>query len=267
MADDELQLSAQGPQSHHYAKAFRAALQETINSCEQLPSSVPQKTQLIILDSLHTFHAARCLSIFARKADETEEAKNKRWATFNDTLRRIIFGTYKATSLPPYVQTEIRELACPRWKSFFIQRILVYHSHVTSKKTMKLHPLRGTYDFENKIKTLPAAHFKDIKLPPPAQEPAPALPLPPPRPAQEPANPAAEAIVPEPEQNAQDGAPAAVAEAAPEAPLPNPPSQQSGKKIMKMSLPKAPAQGTTGIPASRPQRSKKTTRRRDDDDE
>jgi hypothetical protein len=115
--------------------------------------------------------------MFARKADETEEEKKTRWGTFNDTLRRIIFGTYKATSLPPYVQTEIRELACPRWKSFFIQRILVYHSHVTSKKNPKLDPLLGVYDLENKIKALPASYFKDIKLPPPGGV-APAAPLP-----------------------------------------------------------------------------------------
>jgi hypothetical protein len=82
MPDDELQQCAQDPQSHHYAKPFRLALQETINSFKQLPSSVPQKTQLLIRDSLHTFHAAGCIAMFARKADETEEEKNKRWGTF-----------------------------------------------------------------------------------------------------------------------------------------------------------------------------------------
>jgi hypothetical protein len=141
LSDYELQLV------HHYAKPFRLALQETINLFKQLPSSVPQKTQLLILDSLHTYHAARCMAMFqvARKADETKEEKNKRWGTFNDTLRRIIFGTYKATSLPTYIQTEIRELGCPRWKSFFIQRILVYHwhSHLTSKKNQQIGSVAG----------------------------------------------------------------------------------------------------------------------------
>ena len=151
MPDDELRATIA-------PNLFDLALQETINSFKQLPSSVPQKPQLLILDSLHTFHAARCMAMFARKADETEEEKKKRWETFNDTLRRIIFGTYKATSLPTYIQTEIRELRCPRWKSFFIQRILVYHSHLTLKKTNKLDPLLGIFDLEHKIKALPAAH-------------------------------------------------------------------------------------------------------------
>jgi hypothetical protein len=260
MADDELQLSAQGPQSQHYAIPFRLALQETIDSYKQLPSSVPHKTQLAILDSLHTFHSARCLQVFARKADESEEEKKKRWGTFNDTLRRIIFGTYKATSLPPYVQTEIRALACPRWKSFFIQRILVYHSHITSKKTMKMDPLLGTFDLENKIKTLPPSYFKDIKVPAPAQQPADALPPPPPPPALQPVVPAGEA---------EEGPAAAAAEAAPAPPLPNPPSQPARRpgRLITFGLPQPPAQGTTGIPASRPKRAKNPKRRRDNDDD
>ena len=228
---------------------------------------MPHKTQLLILDSLHTFHAARCQQLFARKADESEEEKKTRWGTFNDSLRRIIFGTYKAATLPPYVQTEIRELACPRWKSFFIQRILVYHSHVTSKKNPKLDPLLGVYDLENKIKTLQASYFKDIKLPPPAQQPAEALLPPPPPAALQPDIPPGEAVVAGPADPAQQGAAAADVQPAPAAPLPEPPQQPARRRILTMHPPKPAAQGTTGIPAHRPKRNRKRTRRGSDDDD
>ncbi len=68
------------------------------------------------------------------------------------------------------------------------------------------------------MKALPASYFKDIKLPPPAQQPADALHPPPPPPALQPAIPAGEAIVPGPEESAEQGPAAADAEAAPAAP-------------------------------------------------
>jgi hypothetical protein len=120
------------------------------------------------------------------------------------------------------------------------------------------------------IKTLPASYFKDIKLPPPAQQPADALPPPPPPPpALQPVIPAGEAIVPGPVEPAQEGPAAADAEAAPAAPLPDPPSQQARRpgRLITFGMPQRPAQGTTGIPAVRSKRIKQTTRRGNDDDE
>ena len=117
---------------------------------------MPQKTQLLILDSLHTFHAARCMAMFARKADETEEERKKRWGTFNDALRRIIFGTYKATSLPSYIQTEIRELGTLEIIFYSAHPRIPQSSHL--QKTNKLDPLLGIFDLEHKINALPATH-------------------------------------------------------------------------------------------------------------
>ncbi len=143
------------------------------------------------------------MAMFASKADETEET-NKLWSTFRDTLSRIIFGTYKATSLPTSIQTEIRQLSCPRWKSFFVQRILVYHSHLISKKSTKLDLLLRTFDLEHKIKTLSASHLRrsNSLAQDAAQEPAQALPPPPPPPPLQAAIPAGGEIVPASEQSA-----------------------------------------------------------------
>ncbi len=58
--------------------------------------------------------------VFGKKsAEETEEEKNKRWGTFNDTLRKMVLGTYICAKLPSYFRSEFDLIERPQWKSFF----------------------------------------------------------------------------------------------------------------------------------------------------
>jgi hypothetical protein len=84
-------------------------------------------------------------------------------------------------------------IQCPQWKSFFIQRILVYHNHLKSKDKKKFDPILGTLDPTRKVKAQSVDYFKSITLPTAALAqpavhalPAAAPPPPPPRPEQPP---------------------------------------------------------------------------------
>ncbi len=77
--------------------------------------------------------------MFGKKSeDETEEERTKRWSTFNDTLRKMVLGTYIGAKLPSYFRLEFDLIESPQWKSFFIQRVLVFHYHLKSKEKRKL---------------------------------------------------------------------------------------------------------------------------------
>ena len=119
-------------------------------------------------------------------------------------------GTYIGAKLPGYFRKEFNLIQCPQWKSFFIQRILVYHNHLKSKDKHKLHPMLGTLDLSRKVKAQSVDYFKSITLPAavlaqpavlalPAAAAAPLLPPPPPEqpPPAEAQPPPAEAEIPE----------------------------------------------------------------------
>ena len=166
MADDDVLGMLDGPKSLYYAPVFRNALEATMAEYHVISNPVQQETQLQILNILHGHCAETYRSVFGKKsAKETEEEKNKRWGTFNDTLRKMILGTYIGAKLPGFFRKEFNSIQCPQWKSFFIQRILVYHNHLKNKDNEKFHPLLGTLDPTRKVKALSVDYFKSIKLP------------------------------------------------------------------------------------------------------
>ena len=196
MADDDVLGMLDGPKSLYYAPAFRNALQATMAEYHVISNPVKQQKQVQILNILHGHHdcAETYRSVFGKKsAEETEEEKNKRWVTFNDTLRKMILGTYIGAKLPGYFRKDFNLIQCLQWKSFFIQRILVYHNHLRSKDKHKFDPILGTLDPTRKVKAQSVDYFKSITLPAavlaqPAVHalPAAAPPPPPPPPEQPP---------------------------------------------------------------------------------
>jgi hypothetical protein len=100
MADDVLGM-LDGPKSLYYAPAFRKALEATMAEYYEISNPVKQQMQVQILNNLHGHCADTYRRVFGKKsAEESEEEKNKRWGTFNDTLRKMILGTYIGAKLP-----------------------------------------------------------------------------------------------------------------------------------------------------------------------
>jgi hypothetical protein len=92
-----------------------------------LPNPVQKNMQAEILSSLHEHCVCFYRKMFGKKEDETEEERTKRWSTFNDTLRKMVLGTYFGAKLPSYFRLQFNLIESPQWKSFFIQRVLVFH--------------------------------------------------------------------------------------------------------------------------------------------
>ncbi len=60
-----------------------------------LPNPVQKNMQAEILNSLHEHCVCLYRKMFGKKSeDETEEVRTKRWSTVNDTLSKMVLGTY-----------------------------------------------------------------------------------------------------------------------------------------------------------------------------
>ena len=64
----------------------------------------------------------------------------------------MVLGTYIGAKRPSYFRLEFDLIESPQWKSFFIQRVLVFHNHLKSKGKRKLDHLLGTFDITRNVK-------------------------------------------------------------------------------------------------------------------
>jgi hypothetical protein len=103
--------------------------------CQLDPSTtkfVDKKTQLTLLTTLHSHCVFAIKPYFRSNPKYFDKEKHAQkwafWTTQNDTLRKIVFGTYKGKSLPLPLVTAIGAIKHDAFRSFFTQRIIVYHN-------------------------------------------------------------------------------------------------------------------------------------------
>jgi hypothetical protein len=249
-----------GAKSVYYADAFKKGLTVTIME-RKISNPVRKQEQKDILDALHANCAEYYKAVFGKKSsDETEDEHKQRWGVFNDTLRKMIFGTYVGPRLPVYFVTEFNSLQCPQWKSFFIQRVLVYHNHLKTKLP-KMDPSDGIVNPSKKIKKMELSDFNSIALPAAIQAPAP-LPPPPPQapqpPPQAPPPPPHEPPPLLPADQEEEEANEEEEELLLSSEVPVPPS----RRLCRVSMPKTPPEPGTGGVRRGPGRGKDNAARR-----
>ncbi len=80
-------------------------------------------------------------------------------------LRKMCFGLYIGPHLPAYFITEFNAIECPRWKLFFIRRVLVYHNHLHSRIKVKIYVKTGILDYSANLKAKPKEFFSFSSTP------------------------------------------------------------------------------------------------------
>jgi hypothetical protein len=97
---------------------------------------VDMNMQNTILNTLHM----QCVHVVkpylqAKSKYYNEEVHAKKWPFWtaqNDSLRKIVYGTYKGKTLPiPFVNA-IHMIKNDAFRSFFTQRIIVYHNAISA---------------------------------------------------------------------------------------------------------------------------------------
>ena len=58
------------------------------------------------------------------------------WKVVSDGVHRYIKGIYMRDKIPPYIVTGIMGLTDLRWKSVFMQLMIVKHNHLTVSRAI-----------------------------------------------------------------------------------------------------------------------------------
>ena len=132
------------------------------------PQILDEKQQIAILNTLH----AHCVQYMKLKFqqnplyyDPEEHAKKwPWWSAQNDTLRKIVFGTYKGSTLPiPFVNA-IRKIPDNAFRSFFTQRCIVYHNSLHANSPETFMDEHGALILGQAASKFTQEHFKSIDI-------------------------------------------------------------------------------------------------------
>jgi hypothetical protein len=97
---------------------------------------VDERQQKNILNTLCK-NARSIFKVHFRSTEHYDEELNRNewpfWRTQHDASRKIMFGTYLGNALPPPLVTAIRRIPDDRFRSFFMQRCVVYHNTLYAK--------------------------------------------------------------------------------------------------------------------------------------
>ena len=124
---------------------FHAAITLTMARFDEeecFAKPIKQDLQKQILCQLNKVFQREVESVWEQDARLKEVIHEIR--TLKDNIREMVFGVYRGP-LPSYFHSVIQGIENANWKTFFVQRVLVYHDRVNKggSMTMNLKGERG----------------------------------------------------------------------------------------------------------------------------
>jgi hypothetical protein len=225
---------------------YAFALQCTMETYSLKSDFVEKRVQNMILNTLH-IHSASNIKEYLRNYPEyynpevDSEKKWPFWQSQNDSLRKIVHGTYRGNTLPlPFVNA-IRRIQDDKYRSFFVQRCIVYHNALYARSPEQRMNQKGVVETEDNFPAFKEEDFDRIDVTIPVDRRMPHDTTPARHVQQElvaaPASESSSASVPDPEPVPARGADSAE-------PAPPPPSDGTGRARRKVS---AQGGGTSSI--------------------
>jgi hypothetical protein len=94
---------------------------------------------------------------------ETDVEKWPWWTSQNDSLRKIVFGNYRGSTLPVPFVNAIRRIPDDKYRSFFVQRCIVYHNALYARKAPKMNQ-KGVIEIGQDAPSLTEEDFARIDV-------------------------------------------------------------------------------------------------------
>ena len=121
-----------------FSQPFARALAMTIRS-HKLPQNdvFSAAYTKMILEVLKTSFAEMARPVHEKL--KKEGGKTMQWNSVSDMIRLFVFGVYNRDKIPLYILGAVQDIQDPKWRSFFLQRLVVKHNHRTVQRCIDTH--------------------------------------------------------------------------------------------------------------------------------